>query len=78
MTDIADMTMEAYKKRIREDIGLGLIHPVIPSTATFELKGDILSALKDIPISVKEHEDSYKHLDEVNDIADYFNLLNVP
>lgn len=48
MADIADMTMETYKKRICEDTGPGLVQPKIPATANFKLKGHILFALKDI------------------------------
>ena len=77
MVAIEEMSMGAYKKRIREDMGLGLVQPAIPATATFELKGHILTALKDIPFFGKDHEDAFKHLDEVNDIADYFNVPNV-
>lgn len=58
MADIADMTMEAYKKRIIEVISLGLVQQTIPASATFELKEHILTALKDIPFSKKDHEDS--------------------
>lgn len=52
--------------------------PAIPATTTFELKGPILSGLKEVPFYGKDHEDAYKHLDKVNDIADYFHILNVP
>ncbi|KAL7584927.1 hypothetical protein Lser_V15G44247 [Lactuca serriola] len=72
------MAMGDYKKRIRDDVGLSLVHPTIPANATFELKGHILTALKDIPFYEKDHEDAFKHLDEVNDIADYFNTPNIP
>ncbi|XP_052624901.1 uncharacterized protein LOC128132394 [Lactuca sativa] len=51
---------------------------VFPATGTFELKGHILALLKEIPFTGKDHEDAYKHLDEVNDVADYFNVPNVP
>ena len=77
MANIADMSREAYQKIIREDIGPDLVHPIIPAATTFELKGHILYALKEVPFSRKDHEDAYKHLDEVNDIAEYFNILNV-
>ncbi|KAL7582565.1 hypothetical protein Lser_V15G41627 [Lactuca serriola] len=33
---------------------------------------------EDVPFSGNDHEDGYKHLGEVNDIADYFNILNAP
>ncbi|XP_023741082.1 uncharacterized protein LOC111889173 [Lactuca sativa] len=78
MANIADLSMEAYKKRVRDDTGLGLMQPTIPATATFELKGHILTALKEVPFPGKDHEDAYKHLDEVNEIAGYFNIPNVP
>ena len=54
------------------------MQPAIPATTTFELKRHILIVLKDIPFSGKDHEDAYNHLDEVNDIAGYFNIPNVP
>lgn len=77
MADIPDISMETYKKRICDDTEPNLVQPTIPATPTFELKGHILAAIKDIPFSGKEHEDAYKHLDEANDIADYFNIPNV-
>ncbi|XP_023748920.2 uncharacterized protein LOC111897203 [Lactuca sativa] len=49
MTNIADISMGAYKKWIRDNAAPGL-----------------------------DHEDAYKHLDEINDIVDYFNVPNVP
>ena len=73
-----DISMEAYKNRIRDDIGPGLVQPAIPSTTIFELKGQILGILKEIAFTEKDHEDTYKYLDEVNDIADDFNISNVP
>ena len=41
------------------------------------MKGHILTTLKDVPFYGQNHEDAYKHLDEVNDIADYFNVPNI-
>ena len=55
MANIADMSTGAYKKRIRDDIGLVLLQPTIPATSTFELKGHILAALKDVPFYGKDH-----------------------
>ncbi|KAL7598776.1 hypothetical protein Lser_V15G25946 [Lactuca serriola] len=78
MADIADILMGDYKKRIRDGTRLGLVQPAIPATANFELKGHILAQLKDIPFHGKEHEDAYKHIEEVMDIADYFHMPNVP
>lgn len=78
MANIDEMAMGDYKKRIRDDVGSGLVHPMIPANATFELKGNILTALKDIPFYGKDHEDAFKNLDEVNDIVDYFNTPNTP
>ena len=78
MADIAYISMEAYKKRIRVDTGPGLVQPEILATTNFELKGHILVQLKDIPFYEKDHEDAYKHIDEVNDIANYFKIPNVP
>ncbi|XP_052621649.1 uncharacterized protein LOC128127245 [Lactuca sativa] len=78
MANIDEVAMGKWKKRIRDDTGPGLVQPVIPATATFELKGHILAQLKEIPFYGKDHEDAYKHLDEVNDVADYFNVPNVP
>ena len=78
MANIADLTMVECKKRMRDDTGSGLVQPAIPTTATIELKGHILAQLKDIPFYGKDHEDAYNHIDEVNDIVDYFNIPNVP
>lgn len=78
MTDIARMTMGNYKKRIRENNGPGLAPPEIPPMRSFELIGHILSMLKNIPFIGKAYEDAFKHIDEVKDIANYFQVLNVP
>lgn len=78
MADIKIMTMGDYKKRIREDNGPGLVPPEIPAERSFELNGNILSMLKDIPFARKEYEDAFKHIDRVKDIANYFNVLDVP
>lgn len=64
MDDIAEMTMEEYKKRMR-DIGSSLVQPEIPNTTNFELKGHILALLKYIPFYGKDYEDAYKYLDKV-------------
>ena len=32
----------------------------------------------DIPFYGKDHEEAYKHIDEVNDVADYFKISNIP
>ncbi|XP_052626819.1 serine/threonine-protein kinase AtPK2/AtPK19 [Lactuca sativa] len=69
MANIDEVPMGEWKKRIRDDTGPGLVQPVIPATATFELKGHILAQIKEIPFYGKDHEDDYKHLDEVNDGA---------
>ncbi|XP_023757312.1 uncharacterized protein LOC111905824 [Lactuca sativa] len=61
-----------------DDTGPGLVQPTIPATATFELKGHILTQLKEIPFYGKYHEDAYKHMDEVNDVADYIIVPNLP
>ncbi|XP_052624758.1 uncharacterized protein LOC128132285 [Lactuca sativa] len=63
---------------MRDDTGPRLVQPTIPATANSELKGHILALLKEIPFTGKDHEDAYKHLDEVNDVGDYFNVPNVP
>ena len=55
-----------------------LFNPAIRATTNFELKGHILAQLKDIPFYGKDHKDTYKHIDEVNEIAEYFNIPNVP
>ncbi|KAL7595523.1 hypothetical protein Lser_V15G29447 [Lactuca serriola] len=78
MVNIDEMAMGDYKKCIRDDVGSVLVHPTVPANATFELKGHILIALKDIPFYKKDHEDAFKHLDGVNNIADYFNTPNIP
>ena len=61
-----------------EDTGPGLVQPAIPNIASFELKRHIRAQLKGIPFYGKDHEDAYKHIDEVNDIADYFDIPNIP
>lgn len=78
MPDITDMMTEEYKKRMRDNTGSGLVQPTIPAAANFKLKGHILAQLKDIPFYKKDHKDDYKHIDEVNEIADYFKIPNVP
>ena len=75
--DIADIPMGDYKKSIRDGTGPGLVQPAIPATANFKLNGHILAQLKDVPFYGKEHEDAYKHIEEVTDIADYFHMQNV-
>ena len=70
--------MEEYKRRMHDDNIPGLMQPAIPVTFNFKLKWHILSQLKDIPFYGKDHEDAYKHSDEVNDIAYYINIPNVP
>lgn len=58
--------------------GSSIVPPEVPTTTNFELKVHILAMLKDIPLYGKYHEDSYKHIDEVLDIANYINVRNVP
>ena len=77
MANIDEVPMGEWKKRIRNNTGPGLMQPVILTTATFELKGHILTQLKEILLYGKDHEDAYKHLEEVNDIADYVKFPNV-
>lgn len=74
MTDIANIMMEAYKRRMHDDTRPGLVQATMPNTPTFVLKGHILAQMKDIPFYGKDHEHAYKHIDEVNGIADYFNI----
>lgn len=45
-----------------EDNTPGLVPPEIPSKRSFELKGHILSMLKDIPFAGKEYVDAFKHI----------------
>lgn len=78
MVDIFDMSMQAYKRRMHEDTRPGLVEPTIPDTTSFKLKGNILAQLIDIPFYGKDHEEAYKHIDEVNDVADYFKISNIP
>lgn len=77
MAYITTTTMEEYQKRMCQSRP-GLVYPIIPNTINFELKRCIFSMLKDIPFYAKDHEDTYKHIDEVNDIAAYYNFLDVP
>ena len=62
---------------MRNDNGLGLVPLTVPATIGFELKVHILSTLKDIPFSGKDYEDSFNHINEVLEIANYFNVPNV-
>lgn len=71
------MNMEEYNKCIRDDSGPSLVHPEIPVATNFELKEHIFARLKDIPFFGKDHEDAYRHIDEVMEIANYFNITNV-
>lgn len=64
-------------KRVCNENKPSLALPEIPTTANFELKVHILAMLKDIPFFGKDHEDAFKHIDEVLYIANYFNVLNV-
>ena len=77
MTNITTMMIGEYKKRLRNDNGLRLVPPEIPIERVFELKGNILSMLKDIPFFRKEYEDALNNIDEVLDISNYFNVPNV-
>lgn len=74
---ITRMTMEEYNRWMHNENWSGLVPPEIPSATNFELKGHILNMLKDIPLYEKDHEDSYRHIDEVFDIANYFNVPHV-
>lgn len=62
---------------MREDNRPGIVRHEIPVATIFELKGHILNMLKDIPFFKKAHKDAYKHIDEVIEITDYFNIPNV-
>lgn len=77
MVYITIMMMEEYKRRMHNDNNLRLVPPSIPAATRFELKGHILSMLKDIPFSRKDHEDEFRHINEVLDIVNYFNVQNV-
>ena len=55
MGDITDIPMGEYKRRMRVDIRPGLVQPAIPATTNFELKGHILTQLKEIPFYGKYH-----------------------
>lgn len=62
---------------MRENNEHGLVRPQIPTTTNFELKGHILNVLKHIPFFGKDHEEAYKHIDEVVEISYYFNFPNM-
>ena len=53
MSNIANISMGEYKRRMCDDT----VHPTIPATTNFELKGHILVQLKDIPFY--RHVQSY-------------------
>ena len=69
MAGITTMTMVEYKRRMHNENEPALVPPVIPTTTSFELKGHILSMLKDIPFSRKDYEDAFKHINDVLEIA---------
>lgn len=71
------MTIGAYKKQVHNDLGSGLVPSGIPAKSKFELKGHILGMLKDIPFSEKDYEDAFNHIEEIKDIANYFNVPGV-
>lgn len=77
MVDITTMMIDEYKWRVHNDNGPGLVPPAIPAAINFELKGHILAILKYIPFSGKGYEDAFKHIDEVLEIANYFNVSDV-
>lgn len=56
---------------------LGLVPPEILAAANFEIKGLILTFFKDISFFGKGHKDAYKNIDEVVEIANYFNMPKV-
>lgn len=68
MVDIAQITMDEYKKRMRDN-GPGLTQPKVLNTTNFELKGNMLAMFKDVSFYGKDHEDAYKNLDELKNIA---------
>ena len=53
MADITRITMGDYKKRLCEDNGPGIVSFETPVERSLELKGHILSMLKDIPFPGK-------------------------
>lgn len=55
MAAIMTMTMEEYNRWMHNDNGSGLVPPTISATVNFELKRHILTILKDIPFSRKDH-----------------------
>lgn len=71
------MTMEEYNRWMQNDNRPVLVPLEIPKETNFELKEHNLSMLKDIPFYWKDHEDAYKHIGEVLDIVNYFNVPNV-
>lgn len=77
MAGITTMTMEEYKRRIRNENDPGLVAPEFPVAKNFELKGHILSMLKDIPFFGKDHEDAFRHIDEVLHKSNYVIIPNV-
>lgn len=77
MDDITEMTMEEYKKWLRNENRSGFVPPEIPSTTNFELKGNFITMLKDNPFYRKDQEDAYKNIDKVLDIVNYLNVPNV-
>lgn len=60
-----------------EGTRLGLVRLIFLATTNFELKGKFLNLLKESPLYGKDHKDSHKHIDEVLDIVDHFNIPGV-
>lgn len=77
MANIVDKTMEEYNLRMQNDNGPNLLPPEISTTSNFEIKwAHPLHACRH-PIFGKDHEDAYKHIDEVLDIENYVSSPNV-
>lgn len=77
MEDITTMSMDEYKRHVRNDNRWGLDPPKIPTTTKFELPGHILGMLQDLPFYGKEYEDAFEHIEEVVEISNYFHIPNV-
>ena len=77
MGDISTMSMEEYKRHIKNDNRWGLDRPKISTTTKFKLPGHILGMLKNLTFDGKEHENVYEHIEMWWKCFNYFHASNV-
>lgn len=73
------MTMEQYNNRIRDGTSQNLVRPIIQEASMQILDErqfqNLLKELIHDSFYGKDLEDTHKHIDEMIDIVDYFNIL---